>query len=47
MNLDPDKIEAIAVNILAAVAVAGCIWLAAGWLVGILELHSFGEGLTH
>ena len=47
MNLDPDKIEAIAVNILAAMAVAGCLWLAAGWLISILELHSFGEGLTH
>ena len=43
--MDPDKIETIAVNILAAVAIAGCLWLAAGWLIGILELHALEDAL--
>jgi len=43
--IDPDKIETIAVNILTAVAIAGCIWLVAGLLIGILELHTLEDAL--
>jgi len=45
MKIDPDKIETIAVNILTAVAIAGCLWLAAGWLIGILDLHTLEDVL--